>query len=192
MNLTKIAIAAIVTSTLATSALATETNTMNWSGTAGTAGAIGCAFSNRAQGTMVRGTTPATAHIWQVTSPASITIRSRGRATLTVVPTDSLLYRADGTATNLSVAVDYTDGAGPATASTMQRRDGTPTIVAGEIKLANITTDINLLTRFNIGGTATMGIKTGGVSGGHGDTDTLNWLANGVSYKVNHTVTCTQ
>ena len=192
MNLTKIAIAAIVTSTLATSALATETNTMNWSGTAGNVGDIGCVFSNRAQGTMSRGTTPETAHVWQVTTPASITIRSRGRTTLNVVPTDSLLYRSDGTATNLSVAVDYTDGEGLATASTMQRRDGVETITAGEMKLTGITTDINLLTRFNIGGTATMGIKAGGVTGGSGDTDVLNWLANSISYKVSHTVTCTQ
>tara|TARA_B110000091_G_scaffold190597_1_gene213853 strand:- start:338 stop:916 length:579 start_codon:yes stop_codon:yes gene_type:complete len=192
MNLTKIAIAAIVTSSLATSALANETNTMVWNGDAETAGAIGCAFSNRAQGTMRRGQTAATAHIWEVTTPASVTIRSRGRATLTVAPTDSLLVRADGTATNLSVAVDYTSGAGAAVASTIQRRNGVATVAAEQLQLANITTDINLLTRFNIGGTATMGIVTGGVSGGSGDANTLNWLANDVDYKVSHTVTCTQ
>jgi hypothetical protein len=177
------AIIAAAIISVASSASAQETNTMRWDGATGTIGADGCTFVNRQQGVMALGTGDL-ATTWTTTRAASVSVRSRGRSSITVT-SDNVLRAADGSPTNLEAVVNYTG-------STIDRRNGTASVTATELSLTGINSNLNVLSRFNMNGTAPMRIANGGVNGGAGDDNLLNWLANNSTYHINHTVTCTQ
>tara|TARA_R110001606_G_scaffold205254_2_gene353016 strand:- start:657 stop:1184 length:528 start_codon:yes stop_codon:yes gene_type:complete len=173
---TLITTTALVLALSSTAAFATTTSTIV--GSSGTF-ATECTFVSANNGTMDRDNAK-----WVTTARGSFNVQIRGAVTSLEVESDNILRDSSGNATGITATADYTETNG-GLRSGATSPTGTAAVVAGKISVTGITDNgsRNLFQLF-VGGSAAMTKADG--------TDPLLDLVANTTYKINHTVTCTQ
>ena len=173
---TLITTTALVLALSSTAAFATTTSSI-----VGSSGpfATECTFVSANDGTMNRVDSK-----WVTITRGSFNVQIRGAVTSLEVESDNILRDSSGDPTGITATADYTEING-GLRSGATSPTGTAAVVAGKISVTGITDNgsRNLFQLF-VGGSAAMTKEDG--------TDPLLDLVANTTYKINHTVTCTQ
>ena len=173
---TLIATTALALAISSTAAFANTTSTIV--GNSGTF-ATECTFVSASNGAMDREDAN-----WVTTTRGTFNVQIRGAITSLEVESDNILRNSSGNPTGVTATADYTQDNGGLRSGAVAPT-GTVAITAGKIAVTGITDNgsRNLFQLF-VGGSAAMTKADG--------TDPLLDLVANTTYKINHTVTCTQ